>query len=81
MRVKVRFYSLHREIVGKGEIEFEAREDMRIKDLLELLKRRYPELKKLKSITLISLNHNFAKSTDKLKDRDEVALFPPVGGG
>jgi len=79
MKVKVKFFSVHREILGASEIAIDVDKGARIEDLLEILTKRYPNLKRVS--TFVSLNHHFAKASDELKDGDEVALFPPVGGG
>jgi len=81
MKVKVRFYSRHREIVGKAEGEIEVEEGVTINNLMEKLIERYPELEKIRDSTLYSLNHRYAKGDERLKDGDEMAIFPPVEGG
>ncbi|MDI6856068.1 MAG: MoaD/ThiS family protein [Candidatus Thermoplasmatota archaeon] len=81
MKVSVKFFALHREAVGKEKITLDVKEGATIETLLNLLLEKYPALKKLKDYTFISLNHNYAAPEQKLKDNDEVALFPPVSGG
>ncbi len=79
MRVEVRFFARCREIVGEKQKELEVEEGMRIRDIIDLLIKEYPELKKAKLI--VSLNHKYAELEEKLKNKDEVAVFPPVSGG
>ncbi len=79
MKVEVQFFARCREIVGEKQKELEVEEGMRIKDIIDLLINEYPELKKVKLIA--SLNHKYAELEEKLKDKDEVAVFPPVSGG
>jgi molybdopterin synthase sulfur carrier subunit len=79
MKVEVRFFARCREIVGEKRKEIELEDGMMLKDLKELLMREYPDLKKLR--LLISLNHTYADPEAKLKDLDEIAVFPPVSGG
>lgn len=79
MKVEVRFFARCREIVGEKRKEMELEDGMMLKDLKELLMREYPDLKKLR--LLISLNHTYADPEVKLKDLDEIAVFPPVSGG
>jgi molybdopterin synthase sulfur carrier subunit len=79
MKVEVRFFARCREIVGEKRKEVELEDGMMLKDLKELLMREYPDLKKLR--LLISLNHTYADPEAKLKDLDEIAVFPPVSGG
>ncbi|MCD6472828.1 MoaD/ThiS family protein [Candidatus Aerophobetes bacterium] len=81
MKVKVKFFALQRKAIGKNELEIKSEEKITINRLLEMLMSEHPELKKLAKFTIVSLNHNFANGSELLKDGDEVALFPPVGGG
>lgn len=81
MKVIVKFFALHRETVGKEKISLDVEEDITVGNLLQLLVEKYPSLRKLEEHTFISLNHEYADKNRKLKSGDEVALFPPVGGG
>ena len=79
MKVEVKFFARCREIVGEKIKELEVEEGMKIQDLIDLLIKEYPDLKKEKLI--ISLNHKYAPLNAKVKEQDEVAVFPPVSGG
>jgi len=79
MKVEIRFFATCREIVGEEQKELVVEEDMRIKDIIDLLIKEHPDLKKAKLI--VSQNHKYASLNEKLKDNDEVAVFPPVSGG
>ena len=81
MKVKVKFFSSHRSATGKNELELELEDGITIDMLVDMLMTDYPKLKELTEFTILSLNHNFAKSSEVLKDGDEIALFPPVAGG
>ncbi len=81
MKIKVKFFALHREAVGESEIEIEVKEGVTIDKLVEMLIHDYPKLEELKDSNILSLNHNYANGSESLKEGDEVALFPPVGGG
>ena len=79
MKVEVRFFARCREIVGTQRKEMVIEDGMMLKELKELLIQEYPDLKKLR--LLISLNHTYTDLEAKLKDLDEIAVFPPVSGG
>ena len=79
MKVEVRFFARCREIVGEKQKEVEIEDGMMLQDIIALLMKEYPDLKDEKLI--VSLNHEYAEPGAKLKDRDEVAVFPPVSGG
>jgi molybdopterin synthase catalytic subunit len=81
MKVKVKFYSLHREITGESEICLEIEKGKKLKDVLKLIFENYQELEKLKDFTVASLNHKYANGEEYLNEGDEIAIFPPVGGG
>jgi molybdopterin converting factor subunit 1 len=79
MKVEVRFFARCREIVGAKRTELEIEDGMMLNELKELLIQEYPDLKKQK--LLLSLNHTYAGPEAKLKEKDEIAVFPPVSGG
>lgn len=81
MRILVKFFASHRDAVGKEKIILDLEQGASIAQLLEILLEKYPALKKLKDYTLISLNQNYSDLNQRLKEGDEVALFPPVSGG
>lgn len=81
MKITVRFFSEHRKVVGKEKIEMNISKDTKISDILDILIEEYPELNKLRKFTLVSLNHEYSGMDDNLKEEDELAFFPPVGGG
>ncbi|MDI6917898.1 MAG: MoaD/ThiS family protein [Thermoplasmatales archaeon] len=81
MKITVKFFAGHREAVGKEKIEMNVKKDATVNDVLNSLIKRYPNLEELKEYTIVSRNHKYAKLNEKLKERDELAFFPPVGGG
>jgi MoaD family protein len=81
MKVKVRFFSIHKEIVGKSQQEIVLKYDSTTQSLIDSLTSKHPRLKKAEDYTVVSLNGKLVNKPMKLKDGDEVALFPPVGGG
>ena len=79
MKVTVRFFAQFREIAGEKQKEVEIEDGRMLHDIIFRLRNEYPDLKKQKII--LSLNHKYAHPEEKLKDDDEIALFPPVSGG
>ncbi|MHA1301175.1 MAG: MoaD/ThiS family protein [Candidatus Helarchaeota archaeon] len=79
--VKVKFFALQREETGVSEIDIELDGKKTVLDLRQILMEKYPGLKKYEQVTLVSLNQKYARGHEVLKDGDEVALFPFVGGG
>ena len=69
------------------EIEEEVIEDSSIIDvnsLKQFLKKKYPKLNEHfnnNDLIRIAINLEYTYTNDKIKPKDEIALFPPVSGG
>jgi len=81
MKITVKFFSEHRKVIDKEKIEMNINKNTKISDILNILIKDYPELNKLRKSTLVSLNHEYSGVDETLKENDELAFFPPVGGG
>ncbi len=90
--VKVKFFAKFREIAGRKEMEFEARD---VRSLLREISRRDEELGKAiledrdgvkpRKVVRIFVNGREIKwlrgLNTQLQENDVVSIFPPVGGG
>ncbi|MCD6108822.1 MAG: molybdopterin converting factor subunit 1 [Thermoplasmata archaeon] len=81
MEVKITFFGRFREITGENETTLEIKKDLTLKEILEIILRKYPKLKEEKNNMLFSVNHRYASLETIVRDGDEIAVFPPVGGG
>ena len=69
------------------EIEEEVIEDSSIIDvnsLKKFLRKKYPKLNEHfnnNDLIRIAINLEYIYENEKIKPRDEIALFPPVSGG
>ncbi len=77
----MKFFASYREILGKDEVEVDVGEDTDITGLLEVLKKVHPEIKALSETLIVSVNKEYATYDTILKNKDEVAILPPVSGG
>jgi len=81
MRLKLRFFASHREAMGSERLTMEMPEGATVGQLLDKLAGDYPGLKKLAEHTIVAVNREQVERGHRLRDGDEVALYPPVGGG
>ena len=81
MKIHVKFFALHKETTGTKEITLEIMDGIDVQSLIQEVYNKFPALKKLHENTIVSLNHRVVDPSTKLKNGDEVALFPPVSGG
>lgn len=94
IKVKVKFFTTLREIVGKKEEQVELSGSISLDSLLKQLSKKhgkefedyvYDELKNVRGHLQFLINGNSTSAMQglktKLKEGDQVAILPPVGGG
>lgn len=81
MKVVVKFFGKHKEIVGIDSMEVEIEKGKNVEHLFEALCKKFPHLRDTKNYTIISVNNHYASFKEILHDGDNIAFFPPVGGG
>ena len=81
MEVKITFFGRFREITGEDEATLEIEKDLTLKEILEIIFKKYPRLKEEKNSMLFSVNHRYASLETIIRHGDKIAVFPPVGGG
>jgi len=80
MTLEIMAFGITKDIVGKTLINFDLPDGSSVKELKQKLTERYPEMEALTSL-LIAVNEEYGDETHILKERDEIALIPPVSGG
>ncbi len=88
VRVRVKLFALYRELAGEREVELELPNGARVRDMLRALEDRFPKLRgrlterrgEQRNFILMR-GGRWPDPDDMLKEGDEFALFPPVGGG
>jgi molybdopterin synthase sulfur carrier subunit len=92
MRVKVKLFATFRELAKKSEVQIELEDKSNLRDLLSSLCASYPGLGKelfqeselSKQVIVLKNGRNIIfldKLKTKLANGDEIAIFPPLGGG
>lgn len=81
MKVKVKLFALHRQLLGRRELDMDVPNGATIMDAWQQLKLQNPQLEHLSNNLLAALNHNYAALDARLHEGDEVAFIPPVSGG
>ena len=82
MTVKILFFSLLREIVGKEEAELQVSfEPCTVGSILNQVYTQWPSLKDWDSSILISLDLDYVNREVEVVDGQVIALMPPLQGG
>ncbi len=80
MKVNVRLFASLREIFKSPYLEVEMPEGATVADLVEVIREEAPHLGRGGRFH-VTINKDFVEQDAALHDGDEVAIFPPVGGG
>jgi molybdopterin synthase catalytic subunit len=81
MRVRVLFFGVLKDIVGKSEDLIDLSEGVSVRDVIVHYESRFPRLKESMPSLAFAVNQQYAGVDTKVKPDDEVALLPPVSGG
>jgi molybdopterin converting factor subunit 1 len=81
MQVRVLYFGILKDIVGRSSSEMDLPEGLSVAELVELHERENGASAELWGSIAVAVNQQYAKPGDVLRDGDEVALLPPVSGG
>ncbi len=81
MRVRVLFFGILKDIVGRSEESVEIEADSTLASVFEAYSTRFETLRDKRPSILFARNREFATPETTLADNDEIAFLPPVSGG
>jgi molybdopterin converting factor subunit 1 len=81
MKVTVRFFAALRDRVGFDSIELELEDGATVGSAIERIGRDHPDVHDYRGRMMTARNREYVREDMRLRDGDEVALFPPVSGG
>jgi len=80
MKIRLLFFAVLRDIVGKSEADVEVAEGTRAADLWEQLRAKHRQLAAYAQ-PMTAVNESYVRPDEVLREGDEVAFIPPVAGG
>ncbi len=80
MVIAVDFFGKQRSLAGTGRIRMKLPDNSIISDALEFVKNKYPALPLDNNMT-VTVNQKISSWDKRLKDSDNVAFLPHIGGG
>jgi molybdopterin converting factor small subunit len=81
MDIDVHFYSYFKDLTGCAGTRVQLPEAGTMAMLLDQLYQQYPALAAMRQSTLIAVGVEYQDRSYRLKNGDQVSLFPPVQGG
>jgi len=81
IHVNVKFFAAPREALDTDQIRLEVPQGTTVEELLDILKERHPVLRSYVRFLSVAVNRAYVGMGTELRDGDQVACLPPVGGG
>jgi MoaE-MoaD fusion protein len=81
MNVRLRYFAILRETLGKPGESREVPEETTAGELFDLIASESPRLAGLKRSVMLMVNQEYVSADHRLREGDELALIPPVSGG
>src|SRR5258706_16156662 len=81
MRVRVLFFGMLKDLMGRSSDELSLPAGSTVADLLARYEQAVPRLHDYSRAIALSVNQQYAAPTAALHDNDEVGMLPPVSGG
>lgn len=80
MTVNILAFGIVKELFGSSSIAIELPDAATTSALVNAIKDKYPDIKKLKSFA-VAINGTYAADDMNISPTDEIAIIPPVSGG
>jgi len=80
MQAQVLLFGIVADLVGESSINLELKIDSTVSDFKKKLTETYPQLQNYTTYA-IALNEAYALDETIIKDKDVIAIIPPVSGG
>lgn len=82
VQIKVLFFAKARDITGGlTELQLEVSQGSTTEDCLNKLVDKFPGLEEIRKCIVVAVNEEYATESAVVKDKDELAIIPPISGG
>lgn len=81
MVVLIELFGILRDIAKKEKVNMPITEKTVVRDVLEYVRKLYPDLLLDENLILTTVNHELVPLDRLLKSNDTVCILPHIGGG
>jgi len=81
MKIEIQLFATLRDRAGAKAVPIDVADGATVAQLIDRVAAAYPSLAPALPSAIVAINQEFAFPPTRLREGDEVALFPPVSGG